>query len=74
MRATLRKFLSRKFLVFLVGTAGLFTGYIPSEHWVVLALGYAGIEGVLDWTSLRSPYESTPTVPGEKPPGDAQLF
>jgi hypothetical protein len=73
---TLRKFLSRKFLVFLVATIGLFTTHLPPEHWVALAAFYAGIEGFLDWRSLitaRSTNESTPREPGTGPEGDAGL-
>ena len=39
------KWISRKLLVFMIACGGLFTGFVPSGDWVVIAAGYIGIEG-----------------------------
>lgn len=59
---TLARFLSRKLLVFCVGTVALFAGNLPPEHWVVLASAYMGIQGMLDW---KHPKENDGSSTGE---------
>jgi hypothetical protein len=39
------KFVSRKLLVFLIGSVGLFTGSLTGDNWVVVASAYISIEG-----------------------------
>jgi len=41
----LNKWISRKLLVFLFATAGLFIGTLTSTDWVIIATAYIGIEG-----------------------------
>ena len=41
----LNKWISRKLLVFLFATAGLFLGTLTSTDWVIIATAYIGIEG-----------------------------
>jgi len=41
----LKKWISRKLLVFLIACGGLFTGFVPSGDWVIIATAYIGIEG-----------------------------
>lgn len=42
----LNKWVSRKLTVFVVASAGLFTGVITSTDWVIIATSYITIEGV----------------------------
>lgn len=39
------KFISRKLIVFGIGSVGLFTGFLQSGDWVVIATAYVSIEG-----------------------------
>lgn len=39
------KWISRKLLVFLIACAGLFSGSLTSNDWIVIATAYIGIEG-----------------------------
>lgn len=39
------KWISRKLMVFIISCFGLFTGYVSSEHWVILATAYVSIQG-----------------------------
>jgi hypothetical protein len=41
----LSKWVSRKLLVFVVASAGLFSGVITSTDWVIIATSYIAIEG-----------------------------
>jgi hypothetical protein len=41
----LSKWISRKLLVFLVASAGLYSGTLVSSDWVIIAAAYIGIEG-----------------------------
>lgn len=41
----LNKWISRKLLVFLVASVGLFIGTLTSTDWVIIATAYIGIEG-----------------------------
>jgi hypothetical protein len=42
----LSKWASRKLVVFSIGSIGLFTGFLQSGDWVVIATAYISIEGV----------------------------
>jgi hypothetical protein len=42
----LNKWVSRKLTVFVVASAGLFSGVITSTDWVIIATSYITIEGV----------------------------
>lgn len=41
----LSKWASRKLVVFSIGSIGLFTGFLQSGDWVVIATAYISIEG-----------------------------
>jgi hypothetical protein len=41
----LSKFISRKLIVFVVASIGLFTGNITGDNWVVISTAYVSIEG-----------------------------
>jgi hypothetical protein len=41
----LNKWVSRKLTVFVVASAGLFSGVITSTDWVIIATSYIAIEG-----------------------------
>jgi hypothetical protein len=42
----LNKWLSRKLTVFVIASAGLFSGVITSTDWVIVSTSYITIEGV----------------------------
>lgn len=42
----LSKWVSRKLTVFVVASAGLFSGVITSTDWIIIATSYITIEGV----------------------------
>ena len=42
------KWVSRKLLVFTVACSGLFSGYLTSSDWVIIATAYIGIQGFTD--------------------------
>ncbi len=44
----LNKWISRKLLVFMVACGGLFSGYLISSDWVIIATAYIGIQGFTD--------------------------
>jgi hypothetical protein len=44
----LNKWISRKLLVFVVACGGLFSGYLTSSDWVIIATAYVGIQGFMD--------------------------
>ena len=44
----LNKWVSRKLSVFIVACAGLFSGYLTSSDWVIIATAYIGIQGFTD--------------------------
>jgi hypothetical protein len=44
----LNKWVSRKLLVFIVACSGLFSGYLTSSDWVIIATAYVGIQGFTD--------------------------
>lgn len=41
----LNKWVSRKLIVFVVGSVGLFSGKLISSDWVIIAATYIAIEG-----------------------------
>jgi hypothetical protein len=41
----LSKFISRKLIVFGIGSIALFTGNLTGDNWVVIATAYVSIEG-----------------------------
>ena len=44
----LNKWISRKLSVFIVACAGLFSGYLTSTDWVIVATAYVSIQGFTD--------------------------
>ena len=44
----LSKWVSRKLMVFVVACGGLFSGYLSSTDWVVIATAYVSIQGFTD--------------------------
>jgi hypothetical protein len=44
----LNKWISRKLMVFIVSCAGLFSGYLTSGDFVIIASAYVGIQGFTD--------------------------
>ena len=52
----LSKFVSRKLIVFSIGSIGLFTGFLQSGDWVVIAAAYVSIEGFT--TIIKEIYKS----------------
>ena len=46
--AFLNKYLSRKLMVFLVGSIGLFSGVLNGSDWVIIATAYVSIQGFVD--------------------------
>lgn len=44
----INKWISRKLLVFMVACGGLFSGYLISSDWVIIATAYIGIQGFTD--------------------------
>lgn len=45
------KWISRKLLVFIIACAGLFSGYLISTDWVIIATAYVSIQGFTDIVS-----------------------
>ena len=41
----LSKWVSRKLMVFVVSSVGLFSGYLTSSDFVIIAAAYVGIQG-----------------------------
>ena len=41
----LSKWISRKLVVFVIGSTGLFSGVLTSTYWVIVATTYIAIEG-----------------------------
>jgi len=44
----LNKYISRKLVVFFVGSWGLFSGVLTSGDWVIIATAYIGSQMVVD--------------------------
>lgn len=44
----LNKYLSRKLMVFFVGSFGLFSGTLTSSDWVIIATAYVSLQGFVD--------------------------
>lgn len=58
------KWVSRKLLVFICATVGLFTGHINSEDWVIVSATYMSVEGVVSvitqiYKSKGSPFSDS---------------
>ena len=51
----LNKWISRKLLVFLVASVGLFLANITSRDWVIVATAYIGIQGFTDIVNKLRP-------------------
>lgn len=43
-----QKVVSRKLMVFIVGSVFFYLGKLTPEFWLILALGYASIQGAID--------------------------
>ena len=51
----LNRYVSRKLMVFVVASFGLFSGTLTSSDWVIIAAVYIGTQGVIDAiTKLRN--------------------
>tara|TARA_R110000772_G_scaffold26977_1_gene69066 strand:- start:1159 stop:1344 length:186 start_codon:yes stop_codon:yes gene_type:complete len=44
----LKRYVSRKLMVFVVASFGLFSGTLGSSDWVIIAAVYIGTQGVID--------------------------
>jgi hypothetical protein len=51
----LSKWMSRKLLVFIVACGGLFSGYLVSRDWVIIATAYVSIQGFTDIVKKLKP-------------------
>ena len=51
----LNKWISRKLLVFLVASIGLFLANITSSDWVIIATAYISIQGFTDIVAKLKP-------------------
>ena len=51
----LNKWISRKLLVFLVASVGLFLTNITSRDWVIIATAYISIQGFTDTVAKLKP-------------------
>jgi hypothetical protein len=54
------KWISRKLVVFLVASIGLFTGNITSSDWVVVATVYISVQSITD--SVKELFKSKQNV------------
>jgi len=46
--AFLKKWASRKLVVFSVACTGLFSGHLTSSDWVIIATAYVSLQGFVD--------------------------
>jgi hypothetical protein len=60
----LNKFISRKLLVFVVATFGLFLGSLVSDDWVIIATAYIGAQATTD--IIKDIYKSRTGVSEEQ--------
>lgn len=51
----LNKWVSRKLMVFVAACAGLFSGYLDSNDWVIVATAYVSIQGFTDIVKKLKP-------------------
>jgi hypothetical protein len=58
--ATLNRFQSKKFIVWLVGCVALFSHFITASDWMMLTMTYVGVQGVLDFKSGPTPSTAIP--------------
>lgn len=42
------RFISRKFLVFILATIGVAAGFLGEDNWTAIAIAYVGLEGFAD--------------------------
>lgn len=61
------KWISRKLLVFVIGSIALFTGNVESGDWVVISSVYISLEGVTSiveriYKSKSSGFSATPNI------------
>jgi hypothetical protein len=61
------KWISRKLLVFLIGSVALFTGNVESADWVIISSVYISLEGVTTiveriYKAKSSGFSSTPNL------------
>ena len=55
------KFISRKFLAWIVSCYMCYKGVLTSEDWVAVTLGYMGIQGAVDMATQWKRGLSSPT-------------
>jgi|GEM_PF-2789440 len=53
-----RKFISRKFLVFIICTVAFFLDKLPANDWTYVAMVYVGVQGLADLPKLNLPFQS----------------
>ena len=61
----LNKWLSRKLMVFLISSAGLFSGKLESADWVVIAAAYIAMQGTTDIVERLMRVKKNPFKMGE---------
>lgn len=44
----INKWISRKLFVFVTASIGLFTGFLTSSDWVIIATAYVGVQSFID--------------------------
>lgn len=54
----LSKYLSRKLMVFIIASFGLFSGTLTSSDWVIIATAYVSIQGFVDIVTKLKNYNS----------------
>lgn len=63
--AFLNKWLSRKLMVFLISSAGLFSGKLDSGDWVIIAAAYIAMQGTTDIVERLMKVKKNPFKMGE---------
>lgn len=63
--AFLNKWLSRKLMVFLISSAGLFSGKLDSGDWVIIAAAYIAMQGTTDIVERLMKVKKNPFKTGE---------
>ena len=59
------KIVSRKLLVWLTGTVGMFMGVVSDDNWVAISLAYIAIQGIAD---IASQWRGNPPRNPSTPP------
>ena len=62
------KIVSRKLLVWLTGTIGMFIGVVSDDNWVAISLAYIAIQGIAD---IASQWRGNPPRNPSSPPNQA---